>query len=501
MTPESTLSHSAQFVANLQPLMDAANDAMILLDEEWRIAAANDRMVELYGYSGTELPGKPLRDLQPPDASEILPDVTGLSGQSGSAVLETVHQKKDGSRIAVETSVRNVDAAGRTWRMMIIRDVTRREGVERELHEHRMHLRRALASVARQEELLRVAGEIAHVGGWDFNPETMQGSWTEEIARIHEVEHTSETSAIFGLQFYEGEHKKKIEEAVNAAIVNGTPYDLELELVAANGKRKWVRTIGHAVIENGKVKRVRGAMQDITERKHILDELRESRDQLKVLAASLQDAREDERAAVARELHDDLGQILTALKLDVAMVEQTFDPVIPPEVKTAFRRQIADVAKTIDGGVQELRRIIRNLRPEVLDTLGLVAALQWFGEDFQKRTGVTCAFRADRPASRIPSGHSTALFRIYQEILTNVTKHANATAVDARLQISSGEVTLTVADDGRGFDPAKPSSHTSLGMLGMRERAMRLGGTTRVESQPGKGTRIHIAIPLPAASQ
>jgi PAS domain S-box-containing protein len=461
---------------------------------------------------------------------------------------------------------------------------------------------------------------MANVGGWDFDPATKQGSWTEEIARIHEVDHTPETTAFLGLEFYQGEHKEKMEAAVSAAITNGTPYDLELELVTAKGTRKWVRTIGSAVIENGRVTRVRGAIQDltrireatqalreneeryrsvfensldavlvtipdgtilaanqvacrmfgmseaelcrrgrsglvdpndsrlsalledraltgkaqgeltmvkadgtlflteistalyqtsqgtrtsmvihdITERKRILDELRESRDQLKVLAASLQNAREDERAAVARELHDHLGQILTALKIDVAIVERTVVPFMDPAVKPEFRRQIADISKTIDGGVQDVRCIIRNLRPEILDTFGLVAALEWFGEEFQKRTGVTCTFRADRPTSRIPPEHSTALFRMYQEILTNVTKHANATVVDARLLITPEDIRLTVTDNGRGFDPAKPTSSASLGLLGIRERATGLGGTTNVESQPGMGTTVHVTIPLTA---
>lgn len=238
--------------------------------------------------------------------------------------------------------------------------------------------------------------------------------------------------------------------------------------------------------------------RDITERKRYRSELEAYRDRLRALAASLRSSREDERAAVARELHDDLGQLFTALKLDVTLLEHAVMPELPPARQPLFVRHIVGIMRTIDAGMRTLRGIVLQLRPEVLDTLGLTGALEWSGTEFTRRTAVPCWLQAAEPPFTVPQEHATALYRMYQEILTNITRHAHATTVKAVLTFSRDAMHFVVEDDGRGFEVDRAIAPDSLGILGMRERAAALSGSVAVESRPGTGTTVRIILPLQA---
>jgi signal transduction histidine kinase len=229
---------------------------------------------------------------------------------------------------------------------------------------------------------------------------------------------------------------------------------------------------------------------EIAERRRAEHELHGSREELRQLASHLQSVREQERTEVAREIHDELGQALTALKLDLHWVGQRL-----ADGRAGVRAKIASMSRSIDATVQAVRRISSQLRPKLLDDLGLSAALEWQARDFEQRAGVACQIRSEPDDVILDSARSTALFRIFQETLTNVARHARASRVDVVLRDFAETVEMTVSDDGKGIGPEEVSDGRSLGIVGMRERVRTLGGQLEISGRPGRGTSVRVAIP------
>lgn len=212
--------------------------------------------------------------------------------------------------------------------------------------------------------------------------------------------------------------------------------------------------------------------------------------QLRALTARLQTVREDERTRVAREIHDRLGQALTAIKLEFTALLRDL-----PAVEMPVSQRSQSILKLLDEAIQSIRRIATELRPGILDDLGLVAAVEWAAEEFQARTGIKC--HLDRPDADIgmDTESATALFRIVQETLTNVARHSNASEVNIRLAEEHGQLTLEVRDNGRGISQGQLSGNRSLGILGMREWALLAGGELTISGSPGQGTTVRVRIP------
>jgi PAS domain S-box-containing protein len=230
--------------------------------------------------------------------------------------------------------------------------------------------------------------------------------------------------------------------------------------------------------------------RDITERKQAEEERQRSLEQLRALAGRLQIVREEERKRLAREIHDQLGQALTAIKIDLSSLLHDL-----PAGENQPSKRAASILQLVDESIRTVRRIATELRPGMLDDLGLVATIEWAGEDFQARTGTTC--RLDLPPDdiAIDPERATAIFRIFQETLTNVARHAEASEVSVRLAKEDSDVTLEVHDDGKGIPEDKLANGESLGILGMRERAMLLGGEITISGPPGNGTTVKVRIP------
>jgi PAS domain S-box-containing protein len=247
----------------------------------------------------------------------------------------------------------------------------------------------------------------------------------------------------------------------------------------------------------GTITGVLGLMLDITSRINAQDGLRRSRDQLRALATRLHTVREEDRTRIAREVHDELGQSLTSLKMDLSWIARRVSKESPPDdLHLSILDRLEQAMEQIDVTVQSVRRIATALRPGVLDELGLVAAIEWQGRDFEKRTGIRCVWSA--PLSPIPIGphEATAVFRIFQEMLTNVARHAQATVIRIQLAASHGSLILEVCDNGVGISEAALFSKDSLGLLGMRERASQCGGTIVVERPLEGGTMARLQLPL-----
>ncbi len=231
--------------------------------------------------------------------------------------------------------------------------------------------------------------------------------------------------------------------------------------------------------------------REIADRKRTEDEFRRSTDQLRELSARLQSVREEERTHIARVIHDELGQTLTGLKMDVAWLQRHLDQQQP-----ALLEKTQAMSDLIDITIQTVRRISSELRPGILDDLGLVATIEWQLQEFQTRSGIQGKLISAPEETTLDADGATAAFRIFQEILTNVTRHAQATQVEVTLEESAAFLTLQVQDNGRGMTESEVHSPRSIGLLGMQERARLRAGEVQFQGTPGKGTTVTVRLPL-----
>ena len=223
-------------------------------------------------------------------------------------------------------------------------------------------------------------------------------------------------------------------------------------------------------------------------------QLEESHNKLRQLAAHLQSVREEERTHIAREIHDELGQMLTALKMDVALLERKVKKV-NPNLDEAVN-DMHSMSGLIDSTIKSVRKIATELRPEILDELGIKDAIEWETQIFRNRTGIECTFITNLNELNLGREQATALFRILQETLTNVTRHANATEVKVTLNHKNDELIMEIADNGKGITDDETKGEKSLGILGMRERTILLGGEFKIQTAEGKGTKVIVMIPI-----
>jgi two-component system sensor histidine kinase UhpB len=236
--------------------------------------------------------------------------------------------------------------------------------------------------------------------------------------------------------------------------------------------------------------------RDITERERAEAGLKQSREQLRSLAAHLQDVREEERTRIAREVHDELGQMITGLKMDLSWMEKRLPTIADQPAREPLAVKARAMSGLLDHMVKTVRKIASELRPGVLDDLGLAPALEWQARDWQARTGIECQVSASLEGATISPERGTALFRIFQEALTNIARHAQATRVRVQISADAGWLTLEIQDNGRGITSEERQRAKSFGLLGMNERATLLGGEFTISGELGRGTTVLVRIPL-----
>ncbi len=249
--------------------------------------------------------------------------------------------------------------------------------------------------------------------------------------------------------------------------------------------------ISEGTITIGGEECIQSTFRDVTERKKADDELKRSREQLRNLATHLEKVRETERKEIAYEIHDDLGQSLTAMKMDILWIAQK----LPKSEKKLFERAMG-MSSLIDETINKIRMISTQLRPSILDHFGIGAAIEWLAEDFQKRTDISYKIKIEPRDIELDEFTSMGIFRICQEALTNITRHAEATTVDISLIQSNGELELIIKDDGIGISEEQVNDVHSFGLIGIRERAYLAGGTSSIVGVPGEGTIVNVKMPV-----
>ncbi|HET6538920.1 MAG TPA: histidine kinase [Chryseolinea sp.] len=312
---------------------------------------------------------------------------------------------------------------------------------------------------------------------WNKNLELVSGYTPEEIKLMHP------------LDFFRGGEVQRIKDKI-AQVFENKKGEITAYLVTKEAKKVPHYFNGRRVDFNG-VEYLIGVGIDISDRVEIERKLRDRTEEIQKLTAHLEKIQEEERTRIAREIHDELGQQLTCLKMDAAWIGKK----ISLENKL-IHQKLSSMISVIDDTVKSVRRISSELRPGILDDLGLIPALEWQSQEFEKRTGIRSIYKSYVNEFNPSSNISTNIFRVYQEALTNIARHAQATFVETTLEETEGHLVLTVRDNGLGIDKAEASVKESFGLLGMRERALLFHGELSIEGKSQKGTIVTLRIPL-----
>ena len=387
--------------------------------------------------------------------------------------------RPDGSiRWIQDRSFPVLDAAGEVHRFVgIAEDITKRKRAEE-------RLRRSEAYLAESERL-------SHIGTWAVNiPSREIAFWSTEHYRIFGFDPEKSPPTVEAALVSIHPEDSAIRETIARSLGEPKDFEMDFRLLLPDGSIRHVNSLGHPVLNDaGELMEFVGMAMDVTERKLVEDDLQHLLAQHRALAARLEGIREEERTRLARELHDELGQSLTAIKMGLSFLCDH-----RPQGPERARRWQA-VLKLIDDTMLSVQKISTELRPGMLDDLGLVAALESEAREFARRAGTKCALDLPGEDIEMEPGVSTALFRIFQEALTNIARHSQATEFSVRLAEDGGGLRLEVSDNGRGFDPTGLPQTGSLGILGMRERALLLDGRLDIGSSPGGGASVIAWIP------
>lgn len=353
---------------------------------------------------------------------------------------------------------------------------------------------RASAELAASEERFQLAVSGASAGLWDWNPRTgalYLSPHFREIVGHDEDELPNDMQAHY--QIIHPDDVERVAQALRAHTQERHPYDVEYRVRTRAGEYRWIQSRAQALWDaSGTAYRMVGWILDVTERRRANEALRESREELQRLSANIEHIREEEKTRIARELHDDLGQLLTALKIDMGHFEQTIEAKMDEASRGALRR----IYGVIDQLVASVRRIAADLRPVMLDDLGPIPAIDWFIQEFSARHGIAVHAQLDAGDVGFNRDSGTEVFRIVQEALTNIARHSGASEVTIEIAREDPFCMVKISDNGRGALSDARRNRKSFGLIGMRERAARLGGELAVRTAPGQGFALTVTLPL-----
>jgi two-component system sensor histidine kinase UhpB len=292
------------------------------------------------------------------------------------------------------------------------------------------------------------------------------------------------------LRLFIPEDRERVKHNIRRILNGNEMQGNEYTALKKDGSTFQALFYSNPIIHDGHIDGLRGVVIDITDRKYVEKELEQSRDQFRNLSAHLQTIREEERSYIAREIHDELGQALTALKMDLSWLQGKLSS------SSDLCKKIDTMTQLVDLTIQSVRRISTDLRPGLLDDLGLIPALEWYSEEFQNRAGIECRLQIISDTVALDQDRSIAIFRIFQETLTNVARHARASEVIASLKQVDHSLEMIIKDNGIGISEEQIKAPTSLGLIGLKERVYPWGGTVEIYGIPHQGTTVKAVIPL-----
>jgi len=478
-------------IARVSDIVESAMDPIITIDANQRIVLFNAAAEKAFGSSRDDVIGQPVDNLLPErfrakhreHVAHFGRTGTTARRMGGAAMLTGL--RANGEEFPIEASISQHSEDGRPLFTVILRDVGERIIAETSLALSEARMRGILDSAM---DAIITVDEGQYVVLFNAAAEAMFGYPRGEALGAPLAWFIPER-----FRDQHGEHVRRFGETGTVSRRMGA-----LRIVTGlrrNGEEFPIdASISQLEVSGGKFYTV--ILRDVSERVRTEEALRRSKDELRELGAAANDAREQEKSRIARELHDELAQTLTALQMDLAWCKERI-----PESQSATVARLAKMEAVLEETVAATRRIAADLRPLMLDDLGLVPAVEWLTESFAERTGIPCELVVDGEDLDLPSAQATAIFRIVQESLANVAKHARASRVKVALERKGADLALSIRDDGSGFSLQTPRKANSFGLLGLRERASLLGGDVTIRSAPGEGTRVEVRLPAGPPSQ
>lgn len=475
-------------------LLTSVKDGIYGVDLDGNTSFVNPAGARMLGWTGEELTGRPMHALvhyckadRSPYPSDECPVYQTLRDGTVHDVDDEVFWRKDGTSFHVEySSTPLVEGEKIVGAVVIFRDITERK--------------QAAAALRQAEEQYHSIVENAVEGIFQTTPDGRFLAANPALARMCGYDSPRDlvqSVTDVGAQLY-------VDPADRAAFKRvveqeGMVRGFEYQMYRKDRTRFWVSEHARAVRDaQGRVVCYEGTIEDITMRREVQVELQATLGRVRTLSKRLETVREEERTRIARELHDELGVGLTCLKIDLSRVHSLVETGASAKDRGKLAEKLRSMTEQVDATITAVQRIVAELRPGVLDDLGLVAAIEWQCRDFQRRTGIPCACEVSAEDIVMAPERATAVFRICQEALTNVARHAGATAVSVRLQHQDDRLLLEVRDNGRGIPADRLSDSKSFGLMGMFERVRDLQGDLQISGSPGAGTTITVNMNIEA---
>ena len=456
----------------LTQFMNADTDSLCLVDSNFKILEVNDSGLENWDLSKKNTIGKYLLDFIPKSERKKWRDLLQEVMDTGKpfSAYSIAAPSRFGKRYVNVNFIKAGDGLG-----IIVTEITSQRKAEIALQESKEHYKQLVENINEGIFMQDRNGIITYVNEKFLD---MVGYKKDEV-----LGHNS--SEFLGERLLKENKRQKPE--------HWEPFEFE-----------WRRKDGRKIFtilspkpicdEKGKLKGSVSVLTDITDRREVEQKLDQSREQLRKLSQYLQSVREKESKRIAREIHDELGQKLTALKMDLSWMSSRI-PYKTEEQKT-FHQKTKSMSELIDDTIQTVQKISAELRPGLLDDLGLVPAIEWLTQDFQERTNIQCRMRVNCNELELGPDLSTAIFRISQEALTNVARHAKATRVNISLSEKAQSLELKIRDNGKGIKEEDILSPSSLGLMGIRERLRPFSGTLKIDGRPKRGTTLTVILPM-----
>ncbi len=476
---EESLRHSEEV---RQLIMNSSLDAIICINKSGIITDWNQQAEKIFGWKEDEMKGKHLNETIIPQRYRKAQEREFLHFQQTeenpfiNRVVELTALNSEGKEFSIEISIAPIKQHEHDFFCVFIRDISQRKVAEQGLRlsaeKYKLLFERSpvpMWLISTSDDRFVDVNEAA-VNHYGYSKEEFMSLNTTKIRPEEDKKrYLSESGENKPGKNYHGiwRHQKKDHTIINVEIYANdfTHEGKQARLILAN---------------------------DISEKIKAEESLKYSYEEIRQLASHLQDIREEERAGIAREIHDELGQQLTVLKMDMSWMSKR----LSAEPSGEINKKINSTLELLDVTIKTVRRIATDLRPSMLDDLGLIATVEWQCEEFGRRTGITTRFIEDMTEFDFPPQMAIGLFRICQESLTNIARHSSAKNAFITMQQMSGELLLTISDDGQGFDAHKIGHKKTLGLLGMRERTQMMGGKYEIVSEKGKGTTLSIRIPF-----
>jgi PAS domain S-box-containing protein len=472
--------------------------AIVMLDPAGHVLSWNEASQAITGYRAEEIVGRPTSAFYSPrEISEGIPESNLRQVvQKGYTNREGWQYRKDGTPYWAEVAATAIhDDKGQLHGFaVVVRDMTEKK--------------RAQEKIAYQARLMEDSSDAVfsvdpdyHLVSWNKAAETLYGYTAAEVAGkplndmlrnpMEDRLKTSVRQELLEQGYWKGDvvYHTRNKGALDISVSISRTLDEQGKI---DGYIMVCRDMTERLKAEARLRKFNEELERQVEEKTAA--LVSSNTELRDLTTRLQQVREEERAVMAREIHDELGQQLTGLKMDLHWVGRKLDGQAPDQARQKLRSTIGLLDKTI----QTVRRLATDLRPSILDDLGLIAAIEWQSQEFEKRAGIQTVFRSSINEMEFPPEMAIGMFRICQESLTNVARHASASRVHISLDQLEGEVRMVITDDGKGLDPGQADKARTLGLLGMKERALMMGGRLEIGNIEKSGLQLILTVPLPA---